>query len=261
MSLFSPLFSGSSGNATFIGSGRGGILVDAGVSAKRLCCAMQQIGCEPQNIHGIFITHEHIDHIAGLRVFAAKHNIPVFASADTAAALLNDEKIAQSVDITPFERTVDVADMHITRFGTMHDCVGSSGYTITLPSGNKVAVCTDLGVITDEVMQSLSGCNLVMLESNHDLRMLQNGSYPYPLKQRILSDHGHLSNACCADALTKLLQSGTTRFMLAHLSRDNNRPHIAREAAVNALSLCGAVDNVDYILGVAAPSDNGIEVI
>jgi phosphoribosyl 1,2-cyclic phosphodiesterase len=261
MSLFSPLFSGSSGNATFIGSAHGGILVDAGVSAKRLCDSLQQLGCQPQNIHGIFITHEHVDHIAGLRVFAAKHKIPVFASAETTAALLNDEKTANSVDITPFTHSVDIADMQVIRFGTMHDCAGSSGYVITLPDGKRVAVCTDLGVITDEVMQHLSSCNLVMLESNHDLRMLQNGSYPYPLKQRILSDHGHLSNNCCADALANLLDSGTTRFMLAHLSRDNNRPHIAREAAVNALALRGAEQNVDYILGVAAPCGNGIEVL
>lgn len=260
MSVFAPLFSGSSGNATFIGGDGGGILIDAGVSAKALTAALDNCG-GADRVAAVFITHEHIDHIKGLRVFASRRRIPVFASAETAAALMQDDKAAQSVDIIPFDMSVDIADMHIERFATSHDCVGSSGYTVTLPNGKRVAVCTDLGVVTDEVRSVLCGCDLVMLESNHDVRMLQNGAYPYSLKQRILSDKGHLSNSCCADTLCELIHSGTTRFVLAHLSRDNNRPILAHHAAVEALSLAGAAEHVDYILSVNSPCGNNIEVL
>ena len=143
--------------------------------------------------------------------------------------------------------------MKITRFATSHDCDGSSGYTVQLPDGKKCAVCTDLGVITQEVHRALIGSVAVVLESNHDINMLQKGTYPEHLKRRILSDHGHLSNNACAAEIAKILDSGTTRIILAHLSRENNRPELARNATIAALMDKSMVENQDYILNFAPP--------
>jgi len=141
--------------------------------------------------------------------------------------------------------------MKIISFRTPHDSRESVGYVITLPGGRKAAIVTDLGIMTDEIMAAISGCDLVLIESNHDVRMLENGEYPYYLKRRILSEIGHLSNDGCAQAVTKLLKSGTTRFFLGHLSRENNTPELAYQNTYSALVQCGAVEGQDFLLSVA----------
>lgn len=254
MARFCTLFSGSSGNCTYIGSGSGGILIDVGVSAKKINAALEQIEVDRNEIKAIFITHEHSDHVAGLKTISKNWDIPIYASAQTAATLESSDKICPKANINIIgEDAVDINNIIVSRFSTLHDCAGSSGYTVTLPDGIKSVVCTDLGVVTDEVRNALTGCNIVMLESNHDVMMLENGPYPYVLKRRILGDNGHLSNTSCAVELPKLISSGTTRVVLAHLSRENNHPEIVRATARASLIDKGMVEGSDYLLHIAPP--------
>lgn len=262
MARICPLFSGSTGNSTYISSASSGILIDAGASAKALLAAMENSGCNAEKIKAIAVTHEHTDHIKGLKVLLKKTKVPLIASAKTLKALNDADIIPADTLIIPTDgKPIEVGDMLLSSFPTSHDCEGSSGYTLTFPDSRKIAVCTDLGIVTDEVRSAISGSTAILLESNHDIRMLKNGPYPPQLKLRILSERGHLSNGSCAAELPSLLQSGTTRFILGHLSRHNNLPMLAISAARAALSDTGAKDGSDYLLTAAAPENNGVTVI
>lgn len=254
MARFSPLFSSSSGNSMYIAASGSSILIDAGMSAKQLELALRRIDADPAQLCAIFVTHEHSDHVKGLRVFASRHQISVYASEGTLQALeeaqiLNGKFPAGVVPKSGME----AGNLFVRPFSIPHDCREGFGYVIELPGKRRLAVATDMGVMTDEVMAAISGCDLVVLESNHDVRMLENGPYPYPLKRRILSDRGHLSNEACSCVLGQLVERGTTRFCLAHLSRENNIPQLARQTAVAALEECGAREGRDYLLHVAEP--------
>lgn len=252
MSKIFTIASGSSGNCTFIGCGNNGILVDAGVSAKAITEGLSEIAFDPKKLSAILITHEHTDHINGLRVFANKHNIPIFASKETAEAISYEMCLSDGL-LNAFDGTLAIDAFEITRFATSHDCKGSSGYAVTLSDGKKCAVCTDLGYVSEEVRQALKGSSAIVFESNHDVNLLHKGSYPEHLKRRILSDKGHLSNNACAVELPKLVENGTTRIILGHLSRENNRPEIARNSAVAALMDKRMMENDDYLLYIAPP--------
>lgn len=261
MAKFCPLFSGSSGNATYIGTPDGGILIDAGVSAKRIGQALAAHDIEPGSINALFVTHSHSDHICGIKTFAAKNHIPVYLTDGTLQGIKDSGTYSDKIDYRCTNGDVELDFAKVTSFSTSHDCLGSCGYVVDLGS-RKIAVCTDLGYVSDAVHNALCGCDLVMIESNHDVKMLQSNTlYPYPLKKRILSDEGHLSNNACADEAAKLLQSGTTRFVLAHLSRENNLPPLAKETTRAQLSLTGAKDGVDYRLAVASPFDNRMIIL
>ena len=251
MARFCSLFSSSSGNSTFISSASTSILVDAGVSAKRMVKALTDREIDPKTIGGIFITHEHIDHVNAVRILATNNGIPVYATEGTLEALEESGVLNGKfpVNVVP-EEGVAVGDLFIKSFKTPHDSRESCGYTVTLPDGQKAAIATDIGHMTEEIMQNLKGSSLVLLESNHDEGMLRNGPYPYYLKRRILSDVGHLSNNACAEAVTELLKSGTVRFFLGHLSRDNNFPALAYETSASALKTIGAVEGRDFFLEV-----------
>ncbi len=259
MSRIFTLASGSSGNCTYIGCGKSGILVDAGISAKGITEGLAAVAADPKDILAIFVTHEHIDHISGLRVFANKYNIPIFASEGTAAAIECNTCISKEL-LNTFSSSVAVGDMEITRFATSHDCEGSSGYTVLLPDGKKCAVCTDLGYVSEEVRRAIKGSTALVLESNHDVNMLQKGTYPEHLKRRILSDKGHLSNNACSKELGDLVESGTTHIILGHLSRENNKPELARISAVAALVDRKMTVDEDYRLYIAPPK-NGKAII
>lgn len=251
------LFSGSSGNSIYIGGSSGGVLVDVGVSAKRCEYALGGIGVDTDNIKAIFITHEHRDHISGLRVFASKHKIPVFAEPNTIEELYRLKLIDGGVNIFEMGRYTELAGFEVESFNNSHDSAACLGYRFTLTDGRSVSVCTDTGYITDDAKAALAGTDMIFLESNHEISMLENGSYPYPLKKRILSPEGHLSNLAAGEFAKELLQSGTTRFVLSHLSRENNVPEVARQSAVAALSELGANENSDYRLYVSKPENDG----
>ena len=217
MARFCSLFSSSSGNATYIGSGRTGILIDAGVSAKRIRTALQEREIDPQSIAAIFVTHEHTDHIKGIRVLASQLHLPVYATPGTLRGMAELGATDGDFLCEPLEtgKEKTVGDLLVRAFPTPHDSNESCGFTVELPDERKVAVATDIGHMTNEVMRGILGCDLVMLESNHDIGMLQNGPYPYFLKRRILSDVGHLCNDACADVAVQLVEHGTTRLFLA----------------------------------------------
>ena len=262
MLKFCPLFSSSSGNSVYIGDNSGGILVDVGRSAKQTDLMLKKIGVESDSIKGIFITHEHTDHINGLSVFAAKHNIPIYASTGTLAALKNKGVLTgKHIDITVTDN-VQVAGLDIKPIKTSHDCADGRGYIITGCDGiTKAAIATDTGYISTELLNDITGCRLVYLESNHDIDMLKTGPYPFQLQKRILSNVGHLSNDACADALRTLVNKGSTHFVLAHLSIENNTPELAYETSTNALREIGALESRDYFLRVAEPENNDKMII
>ncbi len=253
MARYCPLFSGSSGNSTCFVAPAGGILIDAGVSAKRLCEALSARNIAPESIRAIFITHEHIDHIRGLKVFLKRFPVPVYCTAGTAQGMAMADALPPGADVRMITEETEAAGMTVTPFPTPHDSLESCGYRICFPDGRVAAVATDIGCLTQTVRQALLGCDLVHIESNHDERMLQNGSYPYALKERIRGDRGHLANRVCAQFVPQLVQSGTTRITLSHLSRENNTPQLARRASADALCAIGAKEETDYRLTVAPP--------
>lgn len=256
MARFCSLSSSSSGNCAYIGSAKGGVLIDAGVSAKQISLKLDCIGVNPVDIGAIFVTHEHSDHVRGLRVFASKNNIPVFASQGTIDALVKAGTVNGSFSIEAIEsKGIEINGQFITPFRTSHDSAESFGYLVSTSDDRKIAFATDTGVITPEIRAAVTGCDLILAESNHDIGMLRNGSYPYLLKRRILSDVGHLSNLDCSNFVTELVQNGTTRIVLGHLSKENNIPELAFQTTKSALDCIGAVQFKDYILKVA-DSDN-----
>jgi len=252
MARVCPLFSGSSGNSYYIGSKSAGVLIDAGRSARQLEGMLKLCGVDPLAVHGVLVTHEHTDHVSGLRVFAKKYGVPVFCTPGTLAAL---GTAAVEFEVLPLPDELTVAGMGITHFPVSHDCAQPVGYRIHTADDRVIALATDTGNLTDGIKEGLRGADMVILESNHDVDMLRFGPYPYPLKQRVLSDRGHLSNAVCAAFLPELLQNGTRRFLLAHLSRQNNTPELALQTAQSALVQAGAVPDVDFLLR-AAPVEN-----
>ncbi|MCL2513719.1 MAG: MBL fold metallo-hydrolase [Oscillospiraceae bacterium] len=255
MARFVTLFSSSSGNSCYIGSASEGILIDAGRNAKQLEAALNYHDIPPGIIKAIFITHEHNDHIGALKVFANRHKLPVFCSNGTYAALERGGHLNGSFYSGIIKKDgLDAGGIFVKPFHTSHDTNESTGFTALLPDGRKAGVATDTGVPTDEMMAALSACDLVLIEANHDLRMLINGPYPYIIKQRVKSDFGHLSNEVCAGAANYLVSGGVTRVVLGHLSRQNNTPELAYGTVKNSLDESGAKEKTDYLLEIA-PED------
>lgn len=262
MAKICPLFSGSSGNCTYIAHKGVNLLIDAGMPYKSIAQALESIGADIEKIDAVAVTHEHSDHIKGLNTLIKRTGAKLIASKETYNTLVSNKYI--SADIPLFElkdSKADLGEIEVVRFATSHDCEGSSGYSLNLSNGQKISVCTDTGIVTKEIETALSGSDAVLMESNHDVDMLNRGPYPPALKLRILSDKGHLSNVSCAVQLTKLLNSGTTRFILGHLSKNNNMPALALSCSKAALLDIGARRDIDYILSVAKPENNGVTAI
>ena len=255
MARFCTLCSSSSGNATYIGTASYGILIDAGLNCKQLTLAMDRTGIDPDAVKAIFVTHEHSDHTGALKVFAAKHKLPVYATGGTLAGLMNDDILNGKFPYEKImERGVDIGDIHVSFFRTSHDAKESCGYRVELPD-RTIGVATDTGKMTGEILRGLAGCDLVLLESNYDEDMLDFGPYPLPLKARIRSEVGHLSNDDCAAAAEMLLRTGTTRLILGHLSQHNNLPELAESAVERALA--DFRRGSDYLMQTAPPETDG----
>ena len=262
MSKICPLFSGSTGNSTYIAQRNGGILIDAGNSAKAILEALSRVGGDFDSLQAIAITHCHNDHISGLRAVLRKTKAPLIATAKTIDTLRSKECIPTHTQvILSNSQPITVGEFCVKSFCTSHDSLGSCGYAFTFSDGKKFSICTDTGIVTDEIRAELNGSDAVLIESNHDVDMLNKGPYPPILKVRILSDKGHISNAVCASEVLRLFKGGTTRFILGHLSLKNNTPLLARSASESALMDIGAVNGSDYILTVAKPKENGVTVI
>ena len=259
MLRYCSLFSGSSGNCTYVGTADGGLLIDVGVSARRIITALREREIDPASIRAVLLTHEHNDHVAGLRVLCKQFHWPVVASQGTLDALVSAEQVSadQRLYMLPLDRKLTIAGMQITPFSAPHDSRECYGYRLDTEDGRSLAMTTDLGYMPQKIMDIISGCQFLHMESNHDPEMLRNGAYPYWLIQRIRGQGGHLSNDECAAVLPRLVEAGATRIVLAHLSEHNNTPLLAETTACQALSKIGAASGRDYLLSVAKPTGDG----
>ena len=219
------LSSGSKSNSTYIRLGNIRILVDAGMSMKATETELQKVGTSLKNIDGIFITHEHSDHVKGLPIITKKHTIPIHVSELSAPYITPDCNQSSFIIHKPVFSHY-IGDVEVESFITPHDSHGSVGYIIRTDN-YAVGVATDMGCVPPDVLNKLAECDSVVLESNHDQTMLECGTYPLSLKKRILSSKGHLSNNDCADCAALIAGNGVKHIMLAHLSDENNRPDIA----------------------------------
>ena len=224
------LFSGSSGNSTYIETDTAGVLLDCGVSMKRILSELERIGKKREDIKALFITHEHIDHIMSVGPIARGWKIPVYATAGTWRAMYRGlGQIDKSlIRIAEEGKKVSVGDLEITPFAIYHDAAQPVAYCFE-SGGKKLTVITDIGKMDDKIFISLSGSDAVLLEANHDIKMLENGRYPYSLKKRIRGMYGHLSNEEAALTCARLAALGTKTFLLGHLSEENNTAQIALE--------------------------------
>lgn len=253
MSKVCQLFSGSKGNSIYIASSAGKFLVDAGVSAKRLDGALESIGVDPKELDAILITHEHSDHVCGLKVFATRHSIPVFAHPQVLDSMRYNGIITEKTQANAITGAVRIGGAEIIPFEQSHDSAACLGYRLNMSDSRCISVCTDTGYVTAQAKDAITGSDLVFLESNHETTMLQNGPYPYQLKKRILSPKGHLSNFAAAEFAAYLVQNGTTRIVLSHLSQENNTPDVAYQTTLSSLLSCGLKENFDFRLSVSAP--------
>ena len=249
MPFLMTLASGSQGNCTLVSDGKTHILIDAGISARRIAAELKAAQLELSEISGILITHEHSDHIAGLGTLTRRYGLPVYAGMTTAGKL--EEKFA-GAQINPFAVGLGftLGGMEISTFPTPHDTPESTGFVIHADRSRAV-IATDMGWVPDEVLENLCRADLLLIEANHDIDMLKNGSYPYYLKTRILGQRGHLSNAACAAAVEIAVGKGAKRILLGHLSRDNNTPALALGGVRDALRAAGAEEEKDFSLTVA----------
>lgn len=257
MARFFTIASGSSGNCCYVGGSDAGVLVDAGISCKGIVTGMCDRDIALSMVKAILITHEHIDHIRGLKVLLKKQDVPVFASAEVLDYLIGHDCVPQGAQLEVIDGNIAVAGMSIDCFHTSHDSVHSLGYRIHTADDRTIGVATDLGYVSKAVKKSIMGCDLVLMESNYEPSMLMNGSYPYYLKRRIAGRQGHLSNEDCAALLPELVRSGVTRLVLAHLSKENNIPELAYETSLSGLSGAAMAQGQDFVLTVAARSQPG----
>ena len=246
--------SGSSGNCIYVGSDNTHVIIDAGISGKRIEEGLNRIGLTTSDLNAVLITHEHSDHVASIGVLARKYALPMYATRGTIDGIM-DQKCLGNVDRSLFNEISAfndflIDDLTVRPIEVSHDAAEPVAYRIE-HEGRSVGVCTDLGTYNDSIVKGFSGIDALFLEANHDVHMLQVGRYPYYLKQRILSDRGHLSNENCGRLLCKLLHDDMKSITLSHLSAENNMAELAYEA----VRLEILMDECDY-----KPSDFEIKV-
>ena len=231
--------SGSSGNCSYIGSSQAGLLVDAGISGKKIEKGLESIGVDPSSLKGILITHEHSDHIKGVGVLARKYQLPIYGTAETINAMLKSSSIGRIPEglfrfVKP-DCSFMIEDIQVNPFSISHDAANPVCYTFE-SENKKIGYATDLGKYDDYIVKNLKDSNLLFLEANHDVNMLMVGAYPYYLKQRILGDHGHLSNDLSAKLICELLHDKLQNIILAHLSKENNYEALAFETVAQSVA-------------------------
>lgn len=249
---FYSLSSSSAGNCLLVQSDKAVILVDIGVSLKKIKNELDKLSLTLDNVTAILITHEHSDHCRSLNSICKKHNhIPVYINEPTYIALKNIYQIDNlNVKYTSINTSFEIEDLTITPFEIPHDAVQPCGYTIS--KGNKkMSIATDMGLVTDNVVKALSNNDFAFIESNYETEMLNTCRYPYYIKRRISSNTGHLSNTQCSDIITQLIPKNTTHFMLGHLSNENNTPDMALKSVESTL-LCNNIPLDTIELNIAS---------
>lgn len=226
---FTVLASGSTGNATVVCSDEATVLVDAGLSMKKIEVLMKEREVAGDRVDAILVTHEHSDHIKGLGAFARKYRLPVYANEKTWGAMLRTvgELPDEQRKILPTDGVMEIADLRVESYAISHDAAEPVGYCF-YADGVKLSLATDLGYVSDKVMSRLHNSDVIVLESNHDIDMLRMGRYPWNIKRRILGDTGHLSNEAAGEALCSLLSGSTRRVYLGHLSQEHNLMDLAK---------------------------------
>jgi len=230
--------SGSTGNCSLVSDGGVHILVDAGISMRRIVKGLETLGLAPCDIDGVLITHEHSDHVSGLKMLNRHYALKIYAPSELCRVLTESvPELKENLKEVAVNAVFNIGGLGVEAFCTPHDSVFSAGYVF---GGGRLAYCTDTGCVTEEMSAHLMGADAVLIEANHDIKMLRSGPYPAYLKRRILSERGHLSNEACAFLANMLAKSGTRHIILAHLSRENNTPELARETVSQAIAGLGA---------------------
>lgn len=229
---FASIASGSSGNCIYIGLGNTNILIDAGISKKRMESGLNGIGLSLKDIDGILITHEHSDHIQGLGVVSRAYHIPIYGTYLTLEAVKSvkslgkiEEELYNDIEA---DKHFSIKELNINPFSISHDAADPVAYRVT-DNEKSVAVATDMGKYDDYIVDNLKGLDSILIEANHDIRMLEAGPYPYPLKRRILGDRGHLSNETSGKLLNRIINDKMKNIFLGHLSKENNYDKLAFE--------------------------------
>lgn len=245
------LASGSTGNAIFIEMEDTRLLVDAGISTRRIKQSLDKLGTNIEDLDGVLITHEHRDHVNGLTTLLKKYQVPAYTRPDTWQSMYCRQVLPDAC-CRDLPDSLDIGKIKIEPFSISHDAADPVGYR--LYAGNhKVSVATDLGFVTPTVKDALSFSDILVLEANHDVTMLKNGSYPWHLKKRIMSNRGHLANTDAGWTLARLERKTHTHVFLAHLSQENNRPELAEETVTDILTKEGCKLGQDITLHLTYP--------
>ena len=230
---FCSLYSGSSGNSLFVESENTKLLIDAGVSSKKIETALTDLDISPNSIDGILITHEHSDHVQGLGTFAKKFNLPVYVNQKTLNAMPNQKNkiLEKNIKLFTIEEFFEIGDLKIKPFSIPHDAANPCGFNI-FHDNKKISIATDIGHMTNGIIKNLEDSIFIMLESNYDPEVLKFSKYPYVLKSRIAGPTGHLPNEMAGKTISHLLKSGLQQAVLGHLSKESNFPELAYKTVI-----------------------------
>lgn len=248
---FCSLYSGSSGNSLLVKTENTNILIDAGVSSKKIETALNNLNINPNDLDGILITHEHTDHVQGLGTFAKKFDLPVFVNRKTLDAMPKQkEKIAEkNINLIKIEEKFEINDLKIKPFAIPHDAANPCGFCIS-KDDKKISIATDFGQMSNSIIKNLEESLFILLESNYDPEVLKCSKYPYQLKTRIAGPTGHLSNEMAGKTISHLLQSGLKQAMLGHLSKESNFPELAYKTVIEEI-MSNHSKNDNFLLSVA----------